>query len=252
MVLTRIMSRLLRSKKKEFNKICIHNSLNLDFNTNKNALGVFFSIFVEREYSDWFPFYKKITIVDIGAHYGYFSIFSAINSGKGSRIIAIEPDNRNFNVLSENIKSCKIDNITAINCAISNTNGESKLYIGESVNNSLMPDYALNNPGAPFQNVEVKTLESVMSENKIDTIDFLKMDCEGSEYSILFSAPAFVLDKINTISMEFHDMKNADNTGNEMVIFLANHSFSIVKYEYAKTTMGLNYGKIIGTKLIKK
>ncbi len=252
MILTRIMSRLLSNKKKEFNKICLHNGINLDFNINKDALGVFFSIFEEREYSDWFPFYKKVTIVDIGAHYGYFSIFSAINSGKGSRIIAIEPDNRNFKVLSENIRNSKIDNITAINCAISNTNGEAKLYIGESVNNSLMSDYALNKPGSPIQNVAVKTLELVMNENKIDTIDFLKMDCEGSEYSILFSAPAFVLDKINTISMEFHDMKNADNTGNVMAIFLAKHGFTIVKYEYAKTTMGLNYGKIIGTKLLKK
>ena len=52
--------------------------------------------------------------------------------------------------------------------------------------------------------VECTTLEKVMVENQIDSIDFLKMDCEGAEGEILLSAPQEVIDKIDKISMEFH------------------------------------------------
>lgn len=44
-----------------------------------------------------------------------------------------------------------------------------------------------------------------MDSNHIEQIDFLKMDCEGSEGSILQSVPKEYLKKVNKITMEFHD-----------------------------------------------
>jgi len=47
--------------------------------------------------------------------------------------------------------------------------------------------------------------ENIFEENKLDKIDFLKLDCEGSEGSILLSTPKPYLQRIAKIAIEFHD-----------------------------------------------
>ena len=44
--------------------------------------------------------------------------------------------------------------------------------------------------------VQTVSLDSIVKENNITTIDFLKMDCEGAEYKILFGCPKKILDII--------------------------------------------------------
>jgi len=44
-----------------------------------------------------------------------------------------------------------------------------------------------------------------MDNTHIDQIDFLKIDCEDSEGSILQSAPGAYLKRVRKIAMEFHD-----------------------------------------------
>jgi len=189
---------------------------------------------------------QKVTVVDIGAHYGYFSIFASKNIAPNSQIFSIEPSKENFNILQQNLVDCKIENVNAFQLAIGGENGILDLFTGRSINHSLVEDYALLGNEKNPQKVEVKTLEQFINENKIEKIDFLKMDCEGAEYSILFNSSSAVFEKINIISMEFHDMKNANFTGDEIVKKLEEHEFEVVKFGYEGTGLDLNYGKIVG------
>lgn len=239
------------TKQQKFNKICKANQISLNYNLNKNELQILSDIFENREYSDYFPFYQKVTVIDIGAHFGYFSIFAHKNTNSQSTILAIEPSNLNFKQMLGNLKANKIENVIAINAALGVKNEVSTLYLGRTSNNSIINNYSFLEENDTIENVESKTLETILIENKIEKIDFLKMDCEGSEYSILESLNKETFDKITTISMEFHDLKNVKYTGDILVKLLIDNNFKIVKYKYMKTTMGLNYGKIIGTKTIK-
>jgi len=247
-VMINLLKRILRGDKKVFGRICKVVGLSLNYSKNKDGIEVLKAIFEEREYADYFPFYKKITVVDIGAHYGYFSIFAAKNTTPDSTIFSIEPSQLNFNILKQNISDCKINNVKPFQIGIGGENGTLDLFTGRSVNHSLIENYALLGNEKNIQKVEVKTLEQFIIENNIEKIDFLKMDCEGAEYAILFNTPDYIFDKITTISMEFHDMKNADFTGEEIVKKLVGNGFEIVKFEYGKTGMDLNYGRIVGRK----
>jgi FkbM family methyltransferase len=238
--------------KKIFLRVCRTNNLNLNFRLNREGMSVLYEIFGNREYADFFPFYKKSIIVDIGAHYGYFSLFAAINSDPGSRILAIEPYPANFNILSKNILQCGYKNITCIPCAVNDIPGTAPIFKGESVNNSLINNFALLNPGKESSTVETKTIEQLVDENNLSRIDFLKMDCEGSEYAIFESMPRSVSDIISTVSMEFHDLKSSHYNGEFLISRLMDLDFEIVKYQYSRTNRGLNFGKIIGTKLFRK
>jgi FkbM family methyltransferase len=241
---------LFTRKKIIFDRFCHTNNLRLNFKTNQNEFVVLKSIFEDREYSDYFPFYRKVTIIDIGAHIGYFSIFANKNTDNDSLIIAIEPGKSNFNRLVNNIKDSAITNIRSLNYAISGKSGPVKLHLGRSLNHSIVENYLLNrNQNNDFELIEAKTLEEIVLENKLEKVDFLKMDCEGAEYSILQNTPGYIYDRITTISMEFHDLKDKNFTGEHLIRILIKNGFKIVKYKYERTYMDLNYGKIIGTKL---
>lgn len=239
---------ILVSKKNEFRKLGVINGINLNYVSNKSELNLLKDIFYNREYSDYFPFYTKATIIDIGAHYGYFSIFASKNLDKSSRIFSIEPSSTNFNQLNTNIKDCKVTNVNSFNMAIGKEQGEVKLYKSKSVNHSIFKDYSLLKKNLGYEDVKTNTLENIIKNNNLDKIDFLKMDCEGAEYSILENTPTYIFDKIQTISLEFHDLKDNNNTAQKILDILTENNFKIVKFHYSKTSLNLNYGKIIGTK----
>jgi hypothetical protein len=52
--------------------------------------------------------------------------------------------------------------------------------------------------------VKVTTLERVVRDQRIDRIDFLKLDCEGAEWDLLRVAPRDVLDRIRRGAGEVH------------------------------------------------
>lgn len=246
------LKKLIKGEKRAFDGLCETNNIQLNYNSNRNEFQIFRSIFEEREYSDYFPFYQNATVLDIGAHYGYFSIFAAKNTGPEAVIFSIEPSKNNYFFLQENILSNQIKNIKAYHLAIGARQGTTTLFTGNNQNHSLFEDYRLLDQNRKSEIISVNTLELFMKENGLEKIDFLKMDCEGAEYDIFENTPSHVFNKIKTISMEFHDMKNENQTGEFLIKKLIDNGFQIVKYKYDQTTRNLNYGKIIATKIFNK
>lgn len=239
----------IKGKKRIFYDLCRSNNLTLNYLDNQTEIEILKDIFCDREYADFFPFYKKATIIDIGAHFGYFSIFAKNNLDQDSKIFAIEPNKENFKNLEKNILDCRISNISCYNYAIGDINGNSKLYQGQKTNYSIIDNYLLSDNNTEFEEVKVRTLEEFINELGLKHIDFIKMDCEGAEYSIFNSMPDSIFDRITTISMEFHDLKDKNFTAQDLISKLTKNKFRLVKFHYEKTSMNLNYGKIIGTKI---
>ena len=57
-------------------------------------------------------------IVDVGANIGYYTVLFADKVGKKGKIIAIEPDPINFEILQKNIKENKLFNVVAVQAAV--------------------------------------------------------------------------------------------------------------------------------------
>jgi len=239
---------LLRSKRTVFNTLCQANSLRLDYQSNKSELKVLEDIFLAREYADYFPFYQQVTVVDIGAHYGYFSLFAAANTNSSSKIVAIEPSPSNVEQLKQNLIGNQVTNVELYPFAIGGKKGEVALFEGKNSNRSIVEGNALANQKSGGRKVAVWTLEALFAELAIDQVDFLKIDCEGAEFEIFETLPTHVFDRISTISMEFHDLKDSSRTADVLIDKLKAHSFEIVKYTYGATTMNLNYGRLVATK----
>jgi len=139
------------------------------------------------------------TVIDIGAHIGAFSLYAASAAPK-SKVYAFEPFPPNFSFLKKNIALNSFSNVMASDTAISKDNSPRELFVNP-LNSS---GHSLTKKTSKAVGVKCRSLEKIFADFNINFCDFLKLDCEGGEYDILFAAPKSILDKIGIISMEYH------------------------------------------------
>ncbi len=163
------------------------------------------------------------TVVDIGTHVGYFTMYAA-NLAKKGKIISYEPSKNSFLTLEKNIEMNKLSNVKIENLAISKIQGKALLHTNDmdEISNSL---YSLNE-NRDVQEVESITLNDIFIKHKLDKINFLKMDCEGAEYEIIMNASSSILNKIQKISIEIHE-ELVPYSKEVMIENLKKHGFNV-------------------------
>lgn len=142
-------------------------------------------IFIEIYISD--AYHKDIlkqgmTVVDIGAHVGLYTVLVAEKTGPKGKIIAIEPEQKNYTRILENIRINNFDNVIVEKTALSDHNGLEKFYVSlSSARHSLLTQGEKN----AFEEIPVKTLDSLLEELSVKKVDIIKIDAEGAEMPIL-------------------------------------------------------------------
>jgi FkbM family methyltransferase len=156
----------------------------------------------ERLYDPVLANKENLTILDVGANIGLFSLY-AQDSAK--QIICLEPTPVTLNILEK--LTAGVDNIKIAPIALSDTDGEITFYINENPTiNSLV-----NQVGTEVQ-VQARTIATVLKEQALDWVDFVKCDIEGSEILAITEATLDpVKDQIGSWFIEVHQT-NA-NTG---------------------------------------
>jgi FkbM family methyltransferase len=92
--------------------------------------------------------------------------------------------------------------IKIFNFGLENFNGKDKINICEE-GSSLY-----RNNSSSFEEVEFKNINEVFDNLKIDQIDLMELNCEGSEYNILTSINEINLSKIKNLQIQFHPISN--------------------------------------------
>ncbi|MEO8065404.1 MAG: FkbM family methyltransferase [Candidatus Doudnabacteria bacterium] len=150
---------------------------------------------------DFLPIGESDAVVDIGAHKGYFSVYAAKKAGRG-KVYSFEPLPRLSQFITANSRINKLANIVVNNAAVWSKPGPIDLYVSSNSGGS-----SVRPKPSSIETVKVQsfTLEDFCDTNQIDSIDFLKLDCEGAEYDILLTLPVRVIRMIKKIAMEIHD-----------------------------------------------
>lgn len=135
---------------------------------------------------------RSQTIIDIGANTGIYSILAQNNNPK-SKVIAIEPVDINFEVLSQNISRNKFP-IIAEKIALSDVEGTAKMFMLKdrlnymtSINDdryALHPEIKGNMEVVEIK-VPIKPFSYVYEKHNLEKIDLIKIDVEGHEISVL-------------------------------------------------------------------
>ena len=188
-------------------------------------------------------------VIDIGGNIGLFSTYVG-RSCPESRILTFEPEPSNFRILCLNLEANGLaDRVSAIQMAVSDGLSSVSLHLSPS---NVGGHSLISQPGtADHIQVPATTLAEIIETNRFECVDLLKLDCEGSEYSILYSCPIEVLFKINYLVIEFHDLKGAPprNNGRALAEFLHNRGFDVdFKRSLSRSTGYLHCSRRISDK----
>jgi FkbM family methyltransferase len=141
-------------------------------------------------------------IIDAGANVGLSAVFYA-NRFPNARIIAIEPEPSNYEMLKKN--TAPYPNITTVHAALWKENGPLRLFDTGAGNTAFQVGDMRKVSGAEERGVvQAITLEKLMEQFGITYIDYLKMDVEGAEKEIFEHATPWI-DRVATIGVELHD-----------------------------------------------
>src|SRR5215218_1208671 len=164
-------------------------------------------------------------VVDVGAHIGKYTIIASKMVGSKGKVIAIEAHPANYDILKRNIVINKLSNVIALNYAVHSTEMLVKLYEpgqeeGFTIYNTIMTDrISLNNQ--KYIEVKANRLDSLLLENGIKEVNWIKIDVEGAEYEVLKGATN-ILSSSKDISLliEIHKLRVNNKTFYEPIIHL--------------------------------
>ena len=132
------------------------------------------------------------TFFDVGSYFGYYSLLVSHLSGGRATVHAFEPFSSNFELLLEHKRMNGFDNIHAHRLAVSDHGGDVEFqlprptacqgggWVIEEASQAEVPEHT--------QRVRAVTLDDFVAERAIDRLDFIKVDTEGAEISVLTGA----------------------------------------------------------------
>lgn len=184
---------------------------------------IYKEIYFEGVYIDVLNGKKDMVIVDVGANIGVTVQHFQPHCKK---LYAIEPSPEHFTALKKNVEFNEWDNVVLSNVALADVNGESE-FSQNSINRTMNSLVVGEDKGDNQHNlhtrvegmggfihakgyddkviVKTQSIDSYFEEHKIDHVDFMKFDPEGSEDMIL-RGEGFkkIIDRIDSIEVEFH------------------------------------------------
>jgi FkbM family methyltransferase len=180
----------------------------------------------------WEPYVKTIVdneikgddvVIDVGANIGIYAIPLA---KRVSKVIACEPHPKTSEMLEKSIKLNKLDNITLIKKAISDSK---KKVLFTLSSRPMESGITISNKSNSIIEIDSIDLDSILSEE--NRVDWLIIDVEGLEVMVLDGARDILKRCHPKIIVEVQD-------SNRVKVMLENEGYAITdlsnKYFYAK------------------
>jgi len=129
---------------------------------------------------------KGMTVLDIGAHIGYYTLLAANLVGENGRVFAFEPHPGHFALLEKNVRINGYKNVVLVQKAVSNKSEHTNLFLGEGSGLHSLSDRV----GKKSIAVEAVTLDDFFDKDY--KVDVIKIDVEGAEMLVLLGADGVI------------------------------------------------------------
>jgi FkbM family methyltransferase len=130
-----------------------------------------------------------MTVLDVGAHHGLYSLLASRRVGRSGTVYAFEPSARERRVLRMHLILNRCSNVTVEKCALGSENGAKEFFVvqgNQTGCNSLRPPVVSSATAEVW--VDVTRLDDWIAQKKIGRVDFIKLDVEGGELAVLEGA----------------------------------------------------------------
>jgi FkbM family methyltransferase len=130
--------------------------------------------------------HSGMTVLDIGAHHGFYTLLASKKVGSQGTVLAIEPSPRERKRLEHHLRLNRCKNVQVECCALGDVDGEAKLHLVLGSQNGCN---SLRKPAVAEQtfaiSVPIKRLDHILHDHELAKVDFMKLDVEGGELSVL-------------------------------------------------------------------
>ncbi len=164
---------------------------------------------------------EGMTVVDVGANTGVFSLLAARRSPTVS-VHAVEPVPRVYDRLQANVARNGLSNITSHRLALSDCDGVVPMYVPDDdipVMASLLPEWR---PGSDLIDVQACTLDQFMADRHLASVDIIKIDTEGTENTVLAGATKTIR---SSKPFVFCEVLEAGDTAEELTAMMASADY---------------------------
>jgi len=179
---------------------------------------VFNSIFIKGEY-DINPGFSPAYIVDAGAFTGFSAVYFH-RKYPGATIIAIQPEATNYNLLEKNIKCFR--EIQPVRGGLYGKAGD-LIILDRDVEKYA---FQVSESMETGEELPGYTIPLLMKKFDLPEIDILKMDIEGSEFSVFTNNPEEWLPRVRMVIAEIHEYLHP-GVGDQIMGILQKSGFTI-------------------------
>ena len=148
---------------------------------------------------------EGMSVWDVGAHAGYYTLLCAAAVGPSGRVLAVEADPDNAQRCRRNIERNELAHAAVLHCAAWSADGSIRFTRSTAGRMSGKPT-ACATPGtlAEAEQIAVpaRTLDSIAGSHSLP--DLIKMDVEGAELEVLRGAPQILSARRPVLLIELH------------------------------------------------
>jgi FkbM family methyltransferase len=169
-----------------------------------------------------------MTVFDVGANLGIYTLLAARRAGPGGQVHAWEPVPDLFDLLAQSVRLSRFRNVSLNRAAVSDRGGSMPMFLAEGTKSDI---HALAPSAERSRQIEVPVmaLDEYAAERGIERVDLLKLDIEGAELLALRGAEGL----LRSARPPLLQVELADNTAADFGIacadvkqFLAGHGYT--------------------------
>lgn len=176
--------------------------------------------------------HKGQSFLDIGAHYGFFTMLASDLVGKKGRVYAFEPSRKTYHILSRNFEKNEHGNTILFHEAVSDRTEEISFYefpnLYSEYNSTDAEQFSKETWFADYQPekvaVQARTIDAITKADDFHP-DFIKIDAEGAEYKVIKGAVAYLEQYSPQLIMEYLSPERGNAEHKKALKLLESHSY---------------------------
>jgi FkbM family methyltransferase len=124
-----------------------------------------------------------MTVVDVGANLGLYTLFAAGKVGKKGTVLSLEPSTREFQKLRANVDLNQLTQVRLLQMGASNHPREADMLIADEVRSghNTLGAFCYDTKLDRKETVSLERLDEIVRSQAISCVDVLKIDIEGGE-----------------------------------------------------------------------
>jgi FkbM family methyltransferase len=140
-----------------------------------------------------------MTVLNVGANIGYYSLLCSKLVGERGKVIALEPHPDNFQLLRENIEQNQAWNVEALEVAAGAVEGYIQLFPSGTNSGDHSVFRRTDGERSPMD-VKVMTLDALVRERRLEP-DVLIIDVQGAELAVLKGFQDYLSHKTKPVNL---------------------------------------------------